>query len=342
MPSILVARSTVLLDEVGRDDEMFNVKRLTIFWVFAVLISQSCFLVAAKATTQKLLSLEQARIYMLGLVNKDRIKHGLRPLRLDPTASVAGQMHANEMAIRGYLSHWDSFGRKPAERYTFAGGSDSVGENLYLASTTVFSGSEKRVQNSGTFRVMTQPCFSTADLEDMQKKFMDEVPPEDGHRVQILAPEHNKVGFGLCFSQNEAQASRLALAQEFVNAYGEYLKLPNTILRGHPFDVAGSLDIGMKIYSVSICWEPQPKPMSTEELISSPRHASYTDDSIITFFPTERKKLKTWISNGRSHFSVSVTPTDSWKSGLYYVSICAMEQKTKDLFEISLRTVHLN
>lgn len=39
--------------------------------------------------------------------------------------------------------------------------------------------------------------FTTDEIETLHALFMIEKPPEDGHRVQILRPEHNKVGVGL-------------------------------------------------------------------------------------------------------------------------------------------------
>ena len=70
------------------------------------------------------MNLEQARRYVLALVNHDRAEHGLAPVVMDDAASRAGQRHAEDMARVGYTAHWGSDGSVPEQRYSEAGGSD--------------------------------------------------------------------------------------------------------------------------------------------------------------------------------------------------------------------------
>src|SRR4051812_3882805 len=47
------------------------------------------------------MNLEQARRYVLALVNRDRAEHGLAPVVMDEAATRAGQRHAEDMARVG-------------------------------------------------------------------------------------------------------------------------------------------------------------------------------------------------------------------------------------------------
>src|SRR5580693_6968290 len=57
------------------------------------------------------LTLEQARRFMVDLINRDRASAGLGPVELDAgPPSRAGQAHAEDMARNGYLGHWGTDG----------------------------------------------------------------------------------------------------------------------------------------------------------------------------------------------------------------------------------------
>src|SRR5579862_2522960 len=71
-----------------------------------------------------LLTKEQARTYLLELINRDRATKGLDAVLLDPISQTAAQHHAEEMAVHGYMAHWDLAGKLPDQRYTEAGGAD--------------------------------------------------------------------------------------------------------------------------------------------------------------------------------------------------------------------------
>ncbi|HEY9776504.1 MAG TPA: hypothetical protein V6C81_22270 [Planktothrix sp.] len=76
------------------------------------------------------MNLAEARNFIVVLINKDRRKANLSPVTLDKIASECGQRHTDEMVTVGYLSHWDTGGKKPTQRYTEGGGVDDDSENL--------------------------------------------------------------------------------------------------------------------------------------------------------------------------------------------------------------------
>jgi uncharacterized protein YkwD len=106
-------------------------------------------------------------------INRDRLTHGLKPVQWDDLASRVGDLHCREMLRNRYVSHWNLEGYKPYHRYSFAGGTDSVHENV--------SGSDGAVGSGGLAQVLPRAIQCHA-------RMMAERPPLDGHRRNILDP----------------------------------------------------------------------------------------------------------------------------------------------------------
>lgn len=277
---------------------------------------------------EELLPLDKARTYVLSLVNADRARYHLPPLKLDSIASIAGQRHTDEMATKGFYSHWDTSGKKPWQRYNEAGGMHNDSENF---AATYGSCRSRNLM------------FSAAELKHFEWLFMSEKPPDDGHRLQILRPEHNRVGIGLSTYADSSGQSRICFVQEFIDEYGQYEKIPNSILREKPFKVAGRLYPGLQIDSISIHWEPEPKPMTVQELANTGPYS--LPDRIAFSLPDEKLAIgKVWAQHGCQHFSITITPPSDWKAGLYYILIWAEKTKDKEHKQIlvSTRTTHLH
>ena len=168
------------------------------------------------------LSVGEARRYMVTLINRDRATAGLAPVELDegpPTRS--GQGHAEDMASHGYLGHWGSDGSVPEQRLTEAGGSDMVLENALCFIDEVARKLDKA------------PTFERQEIERAEGMFFNEVPPNDGHRKNILKPAHKRVGIGI--AQPIATPTELPVpcfAQEFTDPYGTYAAVPTRMKVG--------------------------------------------------------------------------------------------------------------
>src|SRR6266853_1875536 len=74
-----------------------------------------------------------AREQLLKQVNAERASSGLSQLQLDELACKVAGEHARDMVEGDFLSHWGSDGRKPYHRYSFAGGTEAVQENVSSA-----------------------------------------------------------------------------------------------------------------------------------------------------------------------------------------------------------------
>jgi uncharacterized protein YkwD len=253
--------------------------------------------------------LQQARAYMLALVNQERARYSLSP---------------------GYSGHWDCLGRKPSQRYSELGGVHNVGENI-VSHCLLFR--PDKLDN------LKDHQFTAIQLSKMEAEFMNELPPDNGHRLETLRPEHNKLGIGLSYAANAAGEWFATLDQEFLDEYGTYSKLPNKIVRDKSFVVSGSLYPGVTLYSISIRWEAEPRPMTRQELWMCPHHYAEAETIVADHFPENNGPIKIWEQNGRQQFSTRLVPSHNWKPGLYYIQIWAA--KNGEVILVSNRTTHL-
>jgi uncharacterized protein YkwD len=119
---------------------------------------------------------------MLDLLNKDRVKSGLKPLVMDEELTKAARKHSADMLARGYFSHYSpegksAFDRLRAEKISFL----LAGENLAFAPTV-------KIAHTG---LMNSP----------------------GHRANILRPQFRKVGIGIM----DAGSRGIMVTQNFCN-----------------------------------------------------------------------------------------------------------------------------
>lgn len=103
---------------------------------------------------------------MLAMVNAEREKQGLKPLRPDPELTAVARAHSQDMFARGYFSHVSPDGKDLSNRMRQARlGYLAAGENLALAPT--LSGAHQGLMNS------------------------------PGHRANILRPQFGRAGIGV-------------------------------------------------------------------------------------------------------------------------------------------------
>lgn len=281
-----------------------------------------------------IMSLDQARAYMLALINRDRAAGGLAPVAMDPVATAAGQKHADDMAQQGFISHWNKFGKKPDQRYTEAGGIHCDTENLSLrtfrgaGASNDHDGKKSSFDGGGSYELHGVQAFRQSDLDRMQAAFMAEKPPNDGHRKCILDPVHNYVGIGLSLSSNGQDNYRIALSQEFTNVYGQYDQIQQMCTRGQAITLSGRLNPGYEIYEVAFDWEPLPEPM---DFIALDKTHTYVAGKKRLYrywppSPTESSPLSVnSLPDGRQQFRCAILPKD-WKPGVYYAIIMIKPQ----------------
>jgi len=287
---------------------------------FAIALGELPLAAARPQSAAKLLGYADAQTFMLGLINADRKKAGLRAVVLDDAASKAGLEHARDMAGKGFTGHLGSDGSTPEQRYTQSGGSDFVQENAACLFDTI----ERRLD--------PKPRFDAGKLAALHAMFMAEVAPNDGHRRNILNPLHNRVGVGLAQPLELAQP---CLSQEFVDDYGEYDPLPREAKPGTVLHVAGTITPPLAFGGVGLGKTPLPEPL-TRERLNGKTYRIPAPDTL--YFPAGFKTPKPVQVEGH-HFSIELELGGKAGPGSYAVTIWAKKPGSPELFMISLRTV---
>ncbi len=274
----------------------------------------------AQSDEKDMMSIAEAKQYMIALINRDRKSQGLKEVTADGTADRAGEMHSDEMARLGFLSHWDLMGRKPDQRYCSVGGTAYVMENGHIEFSG-FPGDD--AGGTAEYKLDPDAKLSKKDIEDIETGFFNEQPPNDGHRRNILDPDHNKVGIGLSVAR-KGDSHRLTCAQEFLHSYGKVEAVPGSVKVGESFVVKGSIDPGLSLQSVDLFWEELPKPMTLKELNETYSYGP-PQMRINTYFPgapAARDNLAITDNAGRQEFACRFdTDKALWKPGLYYVYV---------------------
>jgi uncharacterized protein YkwD/uncharacterized membrane protein required for colicin V production len=119
---------------------------------------------------------------MLRLVNEERVKRGLSPVKADPEMTAVARAHSADMFARGYFSHYTPEKKDPFDRMKKAGVKFlTAGENLALGRTL-------KICHEG---LMNSP----------------------GHRANILNPAFGRLGIGI----QDGGIYGLMISQEFRN-----------------------------------------------------------------------------------------------------------------------------
>jgi uncharacterized protein YkwD len=269
------------------------------------------------------MNLEQAQRYVLALVNRDRADNGLAPVVLDDTASRAGQRHAEDMARSGYTAHWGTDGSVPEERYSDAGGTDFVQENAGC-----LADGERRELDAA-------PRFDARLLERVEHAFMDEKPPRDGHRKNILKPGHSALGVGVAKPKGVDLA---CLSQEFVDDYGDYGALPKSANAGSTLHIEGDVKGPIAFGGVGIARIDSPKPLSAAHLNTTYSYLVPPPDEL--YFPKGFVTKKPVEVTGK-HFRIDLPLGKAGQGGRYEVSVWGkFPGAGSQLDMVSLRVVH--
>jgi uncharacterized protein YkwD len=187
-----------------------------------------------------------AREQLLTQVNAERARAGLNLLELDNLACKVASEHASDMVTREFLSHWGSDGLKPYQRYSFAGGTDALRENVSAADNV------QSLTRTGVLK----------DLYEMHQSMIDEVPPNDGHRKTILVPQHTHVGFGIAMKGRSVRLDELYLAR-----YVQVDPIPNQAPVNTRMLVKGKLlHLNHLLNGLEVYYEPLPSPPAIEWL----------------------------------------------------------------------------
>jgi uncharacterized protein YkwD len=295
----------------------------------------------------ELLTLPQAREYMLSLINRQRAEAHCQPVQLDDTACTAGQLHSDTMAEVHFNSHWHPDGKKPPQRYSDLGGFDYVMENSHGTGESppfVVSIAEKQL-------------FDKREIEQEENCYFDEKPPNDGHRKNILDPQHTHVGLGLTLIELKVKSELdgqqdinrdLVSSQEFINKRAsKFTQSDTSLYKGKTYALSGELDANATFYDFQLAREDAPKAIPLYILKDGTQplyHGGYdlpAEEVLAAFpppyIPTEHAK----VTLDAKKFVCEITPANNWRAGIYYITVWAQIDGVQQPVPISLHTLLL-
>jgi len=272
-----------------------------------------------------LMSQAEAERFVLAIVNHDRRAQGLPEVAWDETAAKAGRRHARDLTAAGATAHIGTDGSPPEQRYTEAGGTDMVMENVGC----IADAKHRELDES--------PRYSAASLEKIEKAFMSEVPPADGHKRNILTHRHTSLGVGLAKPRG---IDAVCMVQEFVDDYGEYAAIPKKAKKSDKIKISGKVASPATIAGVGLSRVPLPRPMKAEDLNKTSGYA--IPPPYVNFFPKGYKTPIVLETNlAQNTFSIEAPLNNDRKPGLYGVSVWATFPGSNELVMISLRTIEV-
>jgi uncharacterized protein YkwD len=123
----------------------------------------------------------QAEALLLPVINKDRAKLGVPPVRMNSTLTKFARERSADMVKRNYFNHVDPDGVSPQTKARAAGIAKGVYENISW------------IKGYATI-------FDNAAAS--QQAMMQEPKDQENHRSNILDPKHMTVGVGIAVSAN--------------------------------------------------------------------------------------------------------------------------------------------
>jgi uncharacterized protein YkwD len=189
----------------------------------------------------------ETKFRLVNVINEDRSKEGLAPVKFSEELSRVADAHCREMLREGYTSHWDRAGWKPYLRYAATGLGAYTSENIGSLWETSFPSDAENVWGN---------------LLYAHRSFMEEKFPNDGHRQSILDPKNMFVGIGVAYD-----GRGMRMIEVFGTRAAELDPLPLRAKLHDALQVRGRLlSEGLSLMSISVFYEPLPRPMTLGEL----------------------------------------------------------------------------
>ncbi|MDE1860760.1 MAG: CAP domain-containing protein [Candidatus Micrarchaeota archaeon] len=211
----------------------------------------------AQSTAQTQLNYSYLVNYTLELINQDRAAFGAAPVSLSQEPS--GQQHAGSMLQYNYFSHWDIYGMKPYMRYTALGGTESVDENIATLSSRECSYIGHAIAGQSA---CTGALNVTKSISNMEYSMMynDSACCNNGHRENILDPNHNQVRIGIAYN-----SSTIYLVEDFIDSYVSWFQKSPGYSNGE-VTLAGRITPGKPISTILVAYDPPVSNMSRSTL----------------------------------------------------------------------------
>lgn len=124
---------------------------------------------------------------ILNLVNVERAKSRVGPLKIDPSLNDIARSHCDDMFVRGYFAHDDPDGLSPADRV-----SESHRQLIGLAGENIWQGTN----------------YDVTDQKKTAASIMDDWMHSNDHRAGILNPGYTHIGIGVSIRGRDVKATQ--------------------------------------------------------------------------------------------------------------------------------------
>jgi Cysteine-rich secretory protein family len=201
--------------------------------------------------------------HVLDMINRDRIKFGLLPVKL--STNQAAQAQAEDVFKTKQISHWNTKGEKPYMTYTEYGGKGGMQQNVAIAGFST----EEYKQCIGNILVDCEKIKPLSTVDELQYEMMynDKECCDNGHRNNILDPRHTHVSIGIVYDDYY-----LAFVQNFENNYGLNVDVKNSKIA-----ISGTLLDG-QLDHIGIYYDKMP----TREIYEQNKHLlSYSTGDLV-------------------------------------------------------------
>lgn len=282
---------------------------------------------------------EELVSHALELINDDRAKFGLEPVKL--SSNAAAQIHAEDVFRNKQISHWMSNGEKPYMTYSKYGGTGAMAQNVAIAG---FSKAQYDlcVQNTLYDCERIDPLVTLKELQH-EMMYNDTECCADGHRNNILNKYRTDVSLGIVYDKYY-----LAFVQNFENNYGL-----DITARGGSVEIAGTLESAI-VDHVAINYDVSPTPELYEQ---NKRLLSYSGGELVAlvvkplppgFFYEQPEDYRLMVANEWDVVegnAVDITFNLARAvdvDGVYTVTVMAKTGEDGEIFEAASYSVFVN
>jgi hypothetical protein len=193
---------------------------------------------------------ETLAAFAVSLINTDRANQSASAVSLG--TNQAAQQHADSMLKYDYFSHYDTQGFKPYMRYTLLGGVGAVTENLAFITWP-----------SNHFNSLASLEGSISVLEHGMM-YNDSACCNNGHRLNIVNPLHNRVAIGLAYN-----STSLFFVEDFENYYAN---LSYNVSSSYQFSMNGNFTAPVaKPSQIYVTFDSKPSAETPEQLDAGPK-----------------------------------------------------------------------
>ena len=135
-------------------------------------------------------------------INSQRRRHGLQPLKWDPTITVIAQRHSEDMAANSFFSHNNRQGQSPTDRGLAMGfdcRKDYPGYYTYGLAENIWQGFT--YGSTTTIGFITRKNFLSDD--EIASRSVSGWMNSPGHRENILTREYTDSGIGVAITEDD-------------------------------------------------------------------------------------------------------------------------------------------